>query len=43
MSQLGAQIASRNLQVQPTIEIRKGYRLEVVVNRDIIFPDSYAP
>jgi type IV secretion system protein TrbI len=43
MSQLGAQIASRNLQVQPTIEIRKGYRLEVMVNRDIIFPDSYTP
>jgi type IV secretion system protein VirB10 len=41
MAQLGAQIASRNMQVQPTIEIRKGYRLNVMVNKDVIFPGSY--
>lgn len=43
MTQLGAQMASRNMQVQPTIEIRKGYRLTVMVNKDIVFPGSYAP
>ena len=43
MAQLGAQIAQRNLQVQPTIEIRKGYRMNVMVNRDIVFPGTYAP
>jgi type IV secretion system protein VirB10 len=43
MAQLGAQIASRNMQVQPTIEIRKGYRMNVMVNKDIVFPGSYQP
>ena len=43
MAQLGAQVASRNLQVQPTLEIRKGYRLNVMVNRDIVFPGSFVP
>jgi len=43
MSQLGEQIANRNMQVQPTIEIRKGYRLNVMVNRDIVFPGTYPP
>jgi type IV secretory pathway VirB10-like protein len=43
MTQLGAQMASRNMQVQPTIEIRKGYRLTVMVNKDIVFPGSYEP
>jgi type IV secretion system protein TrbI len=43
MLQLGAQIASRNMQVQPTIIIRKGYRMLVMINKDIVFPGSYAP
>ena len=43
MATLGAQIAQRNLQVQPTIEIRKGYRMTVMVNKDIVFPGAYAP
>ena len=43
MATLGAQIAQRNLQVQPTIEIRKGYRMNVMVNKDIVFPGAYAP
>jgi type IV secretion system protein TrbI len=43
MAQLGEQLASRNIQVQPTIEIRKGYRLNVMVSRDIIFPGTYPP
>jgi type IV secretion system protein VirB10 len=43
MAQLGASLAQRNMQVQPTIQIRKGYRFNVMVNKDIIFPGSYAP
>lgn len=43
MAQLGAEIARRNMQVQPSIEIRKGYRLNVMVNKDVVFPGSYSP
>jgi type IV secretion system protein VirB10 len=43
MAQLGAQIAARNMQVQPTIEVRKGYRFNVMVNEDVVFPDVYRP
>jgi type IV secretion system protein TrbI len=43
MSQLGENIATRNMQVQPTIVIRKGYHLNVMVNRDIVFPGTYPP
>ena len=43
MTQLGTQMASRNMQIQPTIEIRKGYRLTIMVNKDIVFPGSYTP
>jgi type IV secretion system protein TrbI len=42
-SNLGTQIAQRNLQVAPTIRIRKGYRMQVMVNKDIVFPGSYQP
>lgn len=43
MTQLGLEIARRNLRVQPTVEVRKGYRLNVMVNKDVIFPGSYQP
>lgn len=43
MTELGIEIARRNLRVQPTIEVRKGYRLNVMVNRDVVFPGSYSP
>lgn len=43
MAELGIEIARRNLRVQPTLEIRKGYRLNVMVNRDVVFPGSYQP
>jgi type IV secretion system protein TrbI len=36
MGQLGMQIAQRNLRIQPTIEIRPGYRFVVEVTRDMI-------
>jgi len=36
------QTISKNLNVQPTINIRPGYRFNVLVDQDIIFPASYA-
>ena len=41
MAQLGTEIARRNMRVQPTITVAKGYRLHVMVNKDIVFPGSY--
>lgn len=43
MAQLGTEIARRNMRVQPTITVEKGYRLHVMVNKDIAFPGSYRP
>jgi type IV secretion system protein TrbI len=39
--QISEQTVSRNLNVQPTLEIRAGYRFNVLVDRDIVFPGSY--
>lgn len=36
------QTISKNLNVQPTIRIRPGYRFNVLVDQDVIFPGSYA-
>lgn len=35
------QTISRNLDVQPTIQIRPGYKFNVLVDQDIIFPSTY--
>jgi type IV secretion system protein VirB10 len=35
------QTISKNLNVQPTIQIRPGYKFNVLVDQDIIFPSSY--
>ncbi|WP_026621623.1 type IV secretion system protein TrbI (plasmid) [Ensifer sp. WSM1721] len=35
------QTISRNLNVQPTLEIRPGYKFNVLVDQDIIFPGFY--
>ncbi|OJU66570.1 MAG: conjugal transfer protein TrbI, partial [Rhizobiales bacterium 63-7] len=35
------QTISTNLNVQPTIRIRPGYKFNVLVDQDIIFPNSY--
>ncbi|NGN43532.1 IncP-type conjugal transfer protein TrbI [Mesorhizobium sp. CGMCC 1.15528] len=32
----------RNMDVQPTLEIRPGYKFNVLVDQDIVFPGSYA-
>lgn len=38
MGQIGMQIAQRNLNIQPTLEIRPGYKFNVMVTKDIILP-----
>ncbi len=43
LSQTGAQITRRNLNVQPTIKVPAGYKFNVRVNRDILFEVPYSP
>ena len=43
LSQTGAQITRRNLNVQPTIKVPVGYKFTVRVNRDILFDGPYEP
>lgn len=43
LSQIGAEITRRNLNVQPTIKVPAGYRFTVRVNRDILFESPYEP
>ena len=38
VSETGQQLVDRNLKIQPTLRVRTGYRFNVLVNRDIIFP-----
>lgn len=43
LSETGAQITRRNLNVQPTIKVPAGYKFLVRVNRDIVFEAPYEP
>ena len=43
MSQLGAEVTRRNLNIQPTIKVPIGYRFNVRVNRDILLEAPYHP
>jgi type IV secretion system protein VirB10 len=43
VSQLGTQMARKNLNVQPTIKVPAGYKFNVRVNRDILFEEPYGP
>ena len=43
MSQTGAMITRRNLNVQPTIKVPVGYKFTVRVTRDILFDAPYKP
>jgi type IV secretory pathway VirB10-like protein len=43
LSETGAQITRRNLNVQPTIKVPAGYKFTVRVNRDILFEIPYQP
>lgn len=39
--QISEQTVSRNLNVQPTLEIRPGYQFNVLVDQDIVFPRAF--
>ena len=41
VSQLGAQITRKNLNIQPTIKVPVGYKFNVSVNPDILFEGPY--
>lgn len=38
LGEVGTQMAQRNLQIQPTIKQAPGYRFNIMVTRDIVFP-----
>ena len=38
MGQIGMQMAQRNMNIQPTLEIRPGYEFNIMVPKDIILP-----
>lgn len=42
LSQLGIEVARKNLRVQPTVTIRPGYQFTVRVDKDLIFSRGYA-
>jgi type IV secretion system protein VirB10 len=41
ISQLGMQVTQRNLDIQPTLSVRPGYRFTVIINKDMVFPGPY--
>jgi type IV secretion system protein VirB10 len=43
LSQLGADVTRRNLNVPPTIKVPVGYRFNVRMNRDLVFEAPYRP
>jgi type IV secretory pathway VirB10-like protein len=36
IAQVGVELARRDMRIQPTIEIRPGYRFNIIVNRDMV-------
>ncbi len=42
MSEMGAQMTNRNLNIQPTLVIRPGYKFNVHVTKDIVFSSPYS-
>ena len=38
VNQVGQQLTRRNLMVQPTITVRPGYSVNVIVTKDLIVP-----
>ena len=43
LGQTGNALLQKNLNIQPTLEIRPGYRFNVMVSKDIILPSPYSP
>ena len=38
MGQIGMRMAQRNMNIQPTLEVRPGYKFNVMITKDIILP-----
>ncbi len=43
MAQIGLAITNKNLNIKPTLEIRPGYKFNVIVTNDLVFSSSYKP
>ena len=41
-AEIGSEIVNRQLSVEPTITVRPGFKLNILVNKDIIFPGPYS-
>lgn len=41
LAQTGQDYAQQGMNEQPTLKIRPGYKFNVMVNKDIVFPDAY--
>ena len=41
LGQTATTLLQRNLNIKPTLEIRPGYRFNIVVTRDVIFREPY--
>jgi type IV secretion system protein VirB10 len=41
LGELGTEMTRRNLDVQPTLEIRSGYRFNIAVMKDLVMPGPY--
>lgn len=43
LGQVSAEMIRKNMAIAPTLEIRPGYRFNVVVTKDLTFSESYTP
>jgi type IV secretion system protein VirB10 len=41
LNQTGQKVVQRNLNIQPTLTIRPGFPVRVIVNRDLVFLEPY--
>ena len=41
-NEMGSELIRKNLNIQPTIEVRPGYKFNVMINKDIIFANRYS-
>ena len=43
LAQTGNALLQKNLNIQPTLEVRPGYKFNVMVNKDMVLPGIYSP
>ena len=41
LANTGTMLTAKNINIQPTLEIRQGYQFNISVTKDIVFPGSY--